>query len=368
MIPAGVAVADPPTCHGQSATIVGTPGGPGVAGTPGNDVIVTNGAASAQGGDGDDVICVTGGTRQVDAGLGNDDVDASANTVDTTVDLGGGGDTYVGSDQRDDVDADDSVNSNGAPGHDTVSTGAGNDTVLVGNGTGDVVEGDEISLGAGRDLVGTGSDFSSYQVGVGFAGEIDGGPGRDRAQLASDAESTVSADVGAGVTEDGVITTRLVGMEDLDLSVENPIPVTVIGSAAPNHLRAFVAKAHITIRSEQGDDDVYCLAVFDGSCRVSGGQGDDSLRSAGGADTVLAGPGRDVIYADGGDDSVRGGTGPDTVYAGQGNDHVRGGPGQDLLQGKKGSDYLVGGRGRDTILGGQGRDMCRGEVENACER
>ena len=46
-------------CHGMPATIVGHPGSQ-VEGTPGDDVIVSNSARSADGGDGNDLICITG--------------------------------------------------------------------------------------------------------------------------------------------------------------------------------------------------------------------------------------------------------------------------------------------------------------------
>ena len=97
---AEVAGAGGEPCHGQAATIVGTPG-TDIRATNGPDVIVTNGAPSTDARDGDDLICVTGYTRKDDAdvygGDGDDDIDASATGAGRArVDLGDGDDTYVG--------------------------------------------------------------------------------------------------------------------------------------------------------------------------------------------------------------------------------------------------------------------------------
>jgi len=65
------------TCEGVAATIVGTPD-TRVAGTPGDDVILSNGAFSVEAGEGDDLICVSaaadprGHNTDVDAGPGDD--------------------------------------------------------------------------------------------------------------------------------------------------------------------------------------------------------------------------------------------------------------------------------------------------------
>src|SRR5690349_13426386 len=66
---------EPATCHGEPATIVGTPDGT-FTGTDGRDVIVTNGASGKARG-GADLICITGSTgAHIDAGAGKDVVDA----------------------------------------------------------------------------------------------------------------------------------------------------------------------------------------------------------------------------------------------------------------------------------------------------
>ena len=166
--PPGVAAE---TCRGIAATIVGTPGAD-LTGTPGPDVVVTNGAATVDTGDGDDLICTTetpatasGAGVEVDAGVGNDNVDTTDDGPDAVIatTLGVGDDTYVGGRARDSVDARDE-------GHDTVATGGGNDFVGTGSHT-----------GVDEDIVDTGASGDQLLVDgrLGSAAEVSGGNGRD---------------------------------------------------------------------------------------------------------------------------------------------------------------------------------------------
>jgi hypothetical protein len=73
---AGSAVAAPPTCQGQPATIVAGPDEVDVVGTDGPDVIVTVGSGSIQidAGGGDDLICTRVGEAGYVRGESGDDV------------------------------------------------------------------------------------------------------------------------------------------------------------------------------------------------------------------------------------------------------------------------------------------------------
>src|SRR6478735_7591944 len=100
------ASAAPTTCQGRPVTLVG-PGDAAkvLTGTEGNDVIVTEGALRVLALGGDDLICVTSGLQpSVDAGAGNDSVDASADDGGSLTALGEGDDRYVGSSGLDVVD------------------------------------------------------------------------------------------------------------------------------------------------------------------------------------------------------------------------------------------------------------------------
>lgn len=79
MVPTASADAAGETCEGRPATIVGTPDAR-LDGTPGDDVILTNGAYVVKAGNGNDVVCVSSAadgwtdTVRVDAGAGDDTV------------------------------------------------------------------------------------------------------------------------------------------------------------------------------------------------------------------------------------------------------------------------------------------------------
>lgn len=147
-VPAAVAAAPAAvvTCQGETATVVGRSGG-SVEGTPGDDVIVSNGAHEVAAGDGDDLICLTGSIRPVeespevfaDAGAGDDRVTASVGRSDLVyVSLGTGADHYTGGRQMDVVAGGDLFAEDGDPQDgdaDVIDTGTlGADHVVVGDG------------------------------------------------------------------------------------------------------------------------------------------------------------------------------------------------------------------------------------------
>jgi len=73
LVSSGTAQAAPPTCHGYTATIVGTSGNDEIEGTSGRDVIVgLAGNDDIDGNGGNDVICAGDGHDEVDGGSGND--------------------------------------------------------------------------------------------------------------------------------------------------------------------------------------------------------------------------------------------------------------------------------------------------------
>jgi len=166
-----------PTCHGKPATIVGKPGQQKLYGTPGPDVIVTNGADTWSGvfaGDGDDLICVTGRTTYVDAGNGNDIVDGTKLSTAPRkrfvlgVDLGPGADQFIGGgivpEQVDTGDQD------GNSAVDVVHTGSGADSVT----TGDTYD----PLGANHDHISTGKGADTIDL-SGIGATIHGGAGNN---------------------------------------------------------------------------------------------------------------------------------------------------------------------------------------------
>lgn len=80
------------------------------------------------------------------------------------------------------------------------------------------------------------------------------------------------------------------------------------------------------------------------------GRGDDLIRDAVGANTLLGGAGNDMILANDDNDYLVGGSGSDILLGGEGNDTIRGSFGDDVIWAGSEADVILGGRGTDTFL------------------
>jgi RTX calcium-binding nonapeptide repeat (4 copies) len=152
VVPAGAAAA---TCHGQAATITGTPGDDILDGTDGVDVILgLGGNDRISGKAGNDVICGGSGHDKIDGGSGFDWIG------------GGPGKDFLRGGTNGDV-------IRGAKGRDALDGGAGQDT-LRGGSQRDVIGGgsgaDELFGGRGEDML----------IGGGAVDTANGGGGVDR--------------------------------------------------------------------------------------------------------------------------------------------------------------------------------------------
>lgn len=283
------ATTDRARCQGRLATHVGRPGALEVVGTPGDDVIVSNGAERVVAGRGDDLVCTTrsglNGLVLVDAGAGHDVVDRSGdrpvpgtggNEPSAYASLGPGRDRYLGS-----------------RGSDQVAAGGGD--VVLGGGT-TSTDRDQVTLG-GR---GEGSALASVRlpggtpraglanvvelaappatgtvVRLGRGGAVDLGllPGR---------RTRWSVDLAAGtLRRDGAAVVRLAGVAALQVGAR--------GAGGPA----------LVVRGSGRDDEVY----LDGGRPVVAALG-------GGADLLaLDGP----LCRRPADVAARGGTGTDQV-------------------------------------------------------
>jgi Ca2+-binding RTX toxin-like protein len=97
---------------------------------------------------------------------------------------------------------------------------------------------------------------------------------------------------------------------------------------------------------------------------VNGGDGNDLLSTAAGADQISGGAGSDRILAGAGNDTATGGDGNDFIYGGAGDDQINGDAGHDYLFGDGGNDLINGGFGNDYIVGGSGADTMNGDEGN----
>ena len=313
----GPASAAPATCHGKTATI--TSDGGDVTGTEGDDVISATGTVDIAALGGDDLICVTLGSADVEGGTGRDTLVLLGPDTDTeswAVDLAG------------------IVRRAATPvvtfaGLETYSLDFGRPVAVDVQGTdgGDAIElvGGEYDakLGAGRDLFVVG--------GYEFSGTIDGGDATDQMWALDVARIDINLGKRGGV---------VMGGETFD--VDRFEDVTAYGS-------------RVTVRGSTAANSIIAMGCI---VKVYGKGGDDFLQFP----KYKRGPcqgGRNIqLFGGGGDDAVRGGP-----WA----DRLEGGHGDDRLAGGRRADLLVGGPGRDTADGGAGRDRCQAEKKLLCE-
>ncbi|MBI1314694.1 hypothetical protein GC176_25660, partial [bacterium] len=339
------------------------------------------------GGSGNDSVTLSGLSIQalVDAGAGNDDVDAAGVTaVNTTISGGDGNDTIFGGDGADVID--------GGAGDDNLTGNAGNDAISGGAGR------DQIVGGTGDDSLdgGDGTDRFLWDIGDGNDSIDGGGDGSDFARFFGDADAnmiTVSRDGRAGVNVDidGEVV-NLAGVEDLDIDgaagsdtfTVNDLTGTVtevvnldLGAAGDFDMvtaRGTGVADNIGVNDDAGTVSIEGLAALvtvangsglgaDGDLLVvEGMEGNDVIKAEDGVEGTMAihlvgNAGNDYLSADA---TLIGGAGDDTLEGGSGNDVLLGNAGRDLLIGNDGDDMLDGGSGADTFVGGAGNDSVEG--------
>lgn len=207
VIPAA-ASADPPTCLGVAATIVGTEGDDKIYGTDGNDVIVgLGGNDKLSGRGGDDLICGGSGDDELKGESGDDTIKGGSG--DDTIFGHGGNDTMFGGSGRDYVTGDQGNDViEGNRGRDTLEGGAHDDTIRGGPGA-DLIGGGYVEWDApGNDLIYGGSGADTIWGGHGDA-TVFAGRGEDR----------VYGEAGDDILNGGRHADLLVGGPDTDTAV-----------------------------------------------------------------------------------------------------------------------------------------------------
>ncbi len=407
-----------PTCQGLPVT--------GSTGTDGDDVLLIDTALTAgvSAGPGNDVICIVGERflPSYDAGFGldagpGDDIVENRATVDATVYLGSGKDTYSGSDARDWVTtgSDSSTSDGGSAEADKVSTNGGEDIIYSGSLLPGSRNEDVIDTGSGRDQV----RWS------GSGGTLINGPTPDSLVVVSDG---VGADAPQAWTRDVVVdnstrsatsgsevlltwtnvddfrlpaSTRLIGFTGTDknesLDLDPPYEMYSPPVGLETHIDMGGGDDHLVIggtipgRIDGGDGTdsllvLYCRTAvirLRGTSRCTTEDSNISVRSRGWEDASVVAHGRlRLVGATGpntlearSDGPVRidGGAGADQIrgvssnrkvvvkmFGGAGPDALRGSSGRDHLAGGQGDDRLFGGAGADRLIGGEGYDTIRG--------
>jgi Ca2+-binding RTX toxin-like protein len=288
------------SCHGLPATIEGSVGI--VTGTSGPDVIVATGAVRrVRAGDGDDLVCLVDTSKRiyVDAGAGNDEVDASAAGARTETSLGAGANIFTGSAFADYVIAGTLAPSGtlGDGGPDQISTGPGADGLAVNLGA--VVD---AHLGTGDDGV-----YLEFASGVPVS-RLDLGAGRDAAGFEDPwdrpgaGETSLRVDLTHDLVDWHGATFTLQGAEDIRGAARR---VVLLGDRHPNKLVAH--GCDVVVKGAAGDDSLTLSSVTAdvapdiGSCSTSrlrayGNAGDDYLSGGRRHDVLIGGSGFDLAF------------------------------------------------------------------------
>lgn len=109
----------------------------------------------------------------------------------------------------------------------------------------------------------------------------------------------------------------------------------------------------IVVQAGDGDENITLSSELPVPVTVDGGPGKDWIRGAEGDDTLLGGPGDDRLEGSRGNDTLEGGDGDDELSGYAGADHLAGGAGDDTLHPDDyedpSADIIDGGPGVDTI-------------------
>jgi len=407
-------------CHGRAATMIASGSGVFTA-TEDDDVIVADGGdlrIRALGGD--DLVCLHDiqVVVQVEAGAGDDLVDATRTDAPTVASLGEGSDTFVGGPGDDFAygSAPEGLGEDGLNPPDTetdvITTGGGKDQVFSG------------ALGsANLDVIATGvGDDRVHLEGLDHATSLDVGAGRNTAIVTLTANETTAwlVDVGRRALEFDEQTSAWRGRL-------HRWYFTMADASAPSSLVFLGTKADDTVfvggtglvphfRLGAGNDwggslatpggtfllgpglDRLTLGKYDSvhpSFPLSDLRVDLAAQQASfggiespvrGVETLYVGAERvralgsargERIRANGCDVVVRGRAGWDLLERGDDvvsicpglSSVIAGGAGNDVLLGSnRTDDILLGGPGLDRARGMRGTDTCRAEVRQSCER
>ena len=349
------------------------------------------------------------GFEAVEAGNGNDSIDASTSTSGVYLAGNGGNDTLTSGEASDIL--------MGGEGNDQLTSGAGNDLISGGEGADNILAGegdDVVSGGAGNDTLNGegGNDRYIYNRGGGHDTIHDFAEGTYEVRVDDQASYNynVSVQRGSGKNKsyvnelrtgyvatnsyiemfgeiDGGIDTLEFGF---DISIED-ILFTVTGNTALVQIRnlddadtaadesdSISTEGSVTIEDwtdeynrienfEFADGTIIDMSQIMGgqighgeANTMSGAETGDWLNSGGGNDNLSGNGGGDVLIAGAGADTLDGGAGRDFLFAGDGDDQAGGGNGDDYIIAGAGNDTLNGGAGDDALAGDAGADVLNG--------
>ncbi|HNH35922.1 MAG TPA: calcium-binding protein, partial [Rhodocyclaceae bacterium] len=244
------------------------------------------------------------------------------------------------------------------------ATAATNVLVVQYNGYAEVYNAASVGRIVVNDAAG-GAD--SLTVGAGVAADVafHGGEGDDRVTSQSSGDHVLYGDAGkdrlAVVKAAGhsAGTARLYGGDGDDTLTTSDGNDSVYGGDGNDKIKTGLGDDYV----EGGDESVAVAGAKANGDTIDTGSGNDTIYGGTGSDAIKAGDGNDLIY--GGDESGLLPSGKalgDSIDAGKGNDTVHAGAGSDAIKGGDGDDQLWGGSGDDSFTAGKGIDQVRGEA------
>lgn len=340
-----------------------------VHGGKGNDTITgpRNSMASVYGDEGDDTIYASYYFSSAYGGAGNDRL--------YLTEIADRGSALYGDDGDDLIDGSlgGLLTADGGAGADTIIGTASNDTLGTGGRRyfgGTPVYGD---FGTEHDVVNAGGGDDVIQAGIGD--EINGGDGTDTLYLGL---GGLSAATGKGVS---INASRIIGAGGTVLGGGKLTGIEVFAYLATTDfadtVRVSGTKLPATLATLDGND----VISSDGAAiTISGGAGNDLLRSTAGGGVFDGGEGADkadfgkaaaritVRMVDNVDAGMIGGVSQlvnvEDVVGSAFNDRMTGNDAGNMLRGMGGDDQLAGEYGNDTLIGGAGADRLAGGYDD----
>ncbi len=359
-------------------TVLGGSGNDILEGWTGDDDISDGGGNDVvRGNDGNDIIHIGSGIDSIDGGAGNDlfyidpanltfqdtlDGSTGIDTLIFTAAAAAGSDVYASSIETvrlgnyvNSLDVKFSTRVEGGSLADTISAAgfllnpAGESIVILGQG-GD----DDLTGGTGNDVLDGGSGTDTLHGGNGIDMLL-GGDGNDILN-GQDGNDTLDGGNGDDTLNGGSGNDMLIGTLGND---------AMTGGGGDDIYQADGLGDAIFENAGEGTDLVeittwssllpYVLAANVENLTYTG-SGDFRGNGNPLANRITGGDGNDTLRGYDGDDMVRGQQGDDALYGGPGNDELRGNNGADTLNGGLGNDLLIGGFGADTLSGNDGTD------------
>jgi len=218
-------------------------------------------------------------------------------------------------------------------------TGGAGDNVLDASGfTGDTT----LWGGSGRDVIigGIGNDWLNGNDGddalTGGGGNdlIHGGEGADL-MFGGDGDDTLNGEAGDDTIDGGAGNDRLIGKEGRDRLLGQDGDDSLFGGDGNDHLLGHDGRDRLN--GESGND---VLLGGDGDDALRGGNGNDVISGDAGNDRLYGQAGNDTLLGASGNDQLQGGSARDVLQGGDDDDTLNGQSGHDTLSGGDGNDRI----------------------------